>query len=158
MSTGNLTETALASRILRHLLVGEKPSGLRFGTAQILFHSGPSKPIGEPYINLASAWCVFPSRPEHLPLTEADVPATTTSEDEYQLIISLRDRTVVDVEVCHPIPHLLVTFDDHSVLYINGHNDQYEAWQAGQSFSEDEMWLVVACPGDSIAIWAPERF
>jgi len=93
-----------------------------------------------------------------LPLTEAEVPAPTTPEDEYKLIISLRDKTVAEVEVCYPVPHLLVTFDDNSILYVNGHNDKYEPWQAGQSHSKDETWLVVACPGDAIAIWAPEHF
>ena len=158
MTSGNLTAATEATRVLRHLLLGEQPSGLRFGSTQILFQSSPGKPRGEPYINLSSAWCVFPSKPTNLPSTEADVPGPTRPEDEYQLIISLRDRTVVDVEVCHPVPHLLVTFDDNSVLYVNGNNDHYEPWQAGQSFSENETWLVVACPGNSIAIWAPEHF
>jgi hypothetical protein len=125
---------------------------------QILFHSDPDKPSGEPYINLASAWCVYPAMPTELPLTESEVPAPITTEDEYQLIISLRDKTVVDIEVCHPAPHLVVTFDDRSVLYVNGHNEKYEAWQAGLSFSQNETWLVVACPCDSLAIWAPEHF
>ena len=157
MANGTPTAAIEATRILRQLLLGEQPSGLRFGMPQILFQSSPDKPKGEPYVNLASAWCVFPSRPGRLPATEAEVSGPTSNEEEYLLIISLRNKTVVDVEVCHPVPHLLITFDDSSVLYVNGHNEQYESWQAGQSFSEDETWLVVACPGDSIAIWAPEH-
>ncbi len=158
MVNGNLKEAKEATRILRHLLLGEKPSGLRFGTTQILFQAGAGKPNGEPYVNLASAWCTFPTRPESLPEDEADVPAFVSDEEEYNCIISLRHKTVIDVEVCQPIPHLLITFDDNSVLYVNGHNQQYESWQAGQSFSGNETWLVVACPGDSIAIWAPAQF
>src|SRR5688572_29949821 len=122
MDNGNLA-AAEATRVLRHLLIGELPSGLRFGTTQILFQSGPGKPMGEPYVNLASAWCVFPSLPDLLPATESDVFGPTSDEEEYACIISLRHKTVVDVEVCHPVPHLLVTFDDGSVLYVNGHNE-----------------------------------
>jgi hypothetical protein len=159
MSSANLTAAAEATRVLRHLFVGEQPSGLRFGgITQILFQSSPDKPKGEPYVNLGSAWCVFPSLPGSLPAGESDVCGPNTDEEEYECIISLRRKTVVDVQVCHPIPHLLITFDDGSVLYVNGHNEQYEPWQAGQSFSESETWLVVACPGDSVAIWAPEEF
>ena len=158
MSNESLAAAKEAARVLRHLLLGEQPSGLRFGMTQILFQSNPGKPAGEPYVTLASAWCVFPSRPATFPFTSADVSGPTSQEDEYQLIISLRNKTVTDVEVCHPVPHLLMTFDDDSVLYVNGHDDQYEPWQAGQAFSGDETWLVVACPRDSIAIWAPEHF
>ena len=158
MSTKALEAAREASRVLRHLMVGEQPSGLRFGATQILFQSSPGKPPGEPYINLASAWCVFPSRPASFPATEDEVRGPTTDAEEYECIISLRHRTVVDVEVCYPAPHLLVTFNDGSVLYVNGHNDRYEPWQAGQSHSGSEQWLVVACPCDSIAIWSPEHF
>ena len=158
MTNDALKAAEEATQVLRHLMVGEQPSGLRFGTTQILFQSSPGKPNGEPYVNLTSAWCVFPSRPASLPSAEAEVSGPISQEDEYQLIISLRNKTVVDVEVCYPIPHLVVTFDDNSVLYDNGHNEQYEPWQAGQSFSEHETWLVVACPCDSIAIWAPDTF
>lgn len=158
MVTGNPTDATEATRVLRHLLVGEQPSGLRFGLTQILFQSGPDKPKGEPYVNLASAWCVFPSLPDSLPETESDVSGPSNDKEEYECIISLRHKTVVDVKVCHPVPHLLITFDDGSVLYVNGHNERYEPWQAGQSFSGDETWLVVACPGNSLAIWAPDGF
>src|SRR5688500_18064308 len=111
MSSASLTAATEATRVLRHLIVGEQPSGLRFcGITQILFQSGPGKPKGEPYVNLGSAWCVFPSLPESLPAGESDVCGPTTDEEEYESIISLRYKTVVDVKVCHPVPHLLVTF------------------------------------------------
>ena len=158
MVNSNLTAATEATRVLRHLLVGEQPSGLRFGTTQIIFHSGRDRPKGEPYVNLASAWCIFSSLPTSLPVNESDVSGPASEEEEYKCIISLRHKTVTDVQVCHPVPHLLITFDDNSVLYVNGRNEQYEPWQAGQSFNESEHWLVVACPGDSIAIWAPDWF
>ena len=122
MANSKLTAAKEATRVLQHLLVGEQPSGLRFGTTQILFQSSPGKPKGEPYVNLASAWCVFPSLPASLPATESAVSGPASEEEEYESIISLRHKTVIDVEVCHPIPHLLIKFDDGSVLYVNGHN------------------------------------
>ena len=112
MTNRNLVAAKEATRVLRHLLLGQQPSGLRFGSTQILFQSGPGKPEGEPYINLASAWCVFPTKPSSLPDKESDVRSPASDEEEYQLIISLRHKTVQDVEVCHPAPHLLVTFDE----------------------------------------------
>ena len=132
---------------------------LAFGTTQILFQPSPGKPKGEPYVNLGLARCVYPSLPPSLPATELDVRGPVNDEEEYECIISLRHKTVADVEVCHPVPHLLVTFDDGAVLYVNGHNEQYEPRQAGRNRlqkGEIGSWLPVLC--DFAAIGAPEGF
>lgn len=42
-------------------------------------------------------------------------------------------------------------------VFINGSHDMFECWQAGVEY-DDEGWLVVAVPGNDIAIWTPDRF
>ncbi|MGD6778551.1 hypothetical protein ACQCT3_02180 [Sutcliffiella horikoshii] len=51
-------------------------------------------------------------------------------------------------------PHLLIHFEDGKTLYVNGHHNQYECWQAGDD--DGDGWLMVAMPGDDIAYWEPE--
>jgi hypothetical protein len=43
-------------------------------------------------------------------------------------------------------------------LYLSMDMKQYESWQLGVSFQLDDSWLVVACPGDGIAVWCPNSF
>jgi hypothetical protein len=149
--------TKLAEAVLRRLMLGEEVAGLRFGQPQLLFSSGVDKPLGVPYINLASRWKAFESRPTQFPLYESEL-AELSSQEELQQLLQLRHKTVESIEVLEPSPHLVITFNDGTVFYLNGHNEHYEAWQAGQSFSGDQTWLVVACPEDALTIWAPDEF
>ena len=149
------TDTQVATRVLEHLLKGAEVSGLRFGTPQLLF-DGVNRLPGEAYINLESHWLHFEQRPDQFPLQESEPPEMPRDE-ELEALLRLRGRTIVNVEIMSP-PHLVLTFDDDSVLYINGHDDMYESWQAGQSRSDDDIWLVVACPGGGLAVWAPDGF
>ena len=152
------SQAIAATRLLNHLLQGESVQGLRFGATQILFTCGAGKPRGEPYINLASAWAVYAERPQIFPSSEAAVPGARDEADEYMALVDLRHAVVERVEILEPLPHLIITFADSRLLFLWGGNNQYESWQAGQSFTDNENWLVVACPGGDLVAWAPEEF
>ena len=50
----------------------------------------------------------------------------------------------------------MLTFEDDSVLYLNGKNDQYEPWTAGLSgVPPEERIQVIACPGGELAFSLP---
>jgi hypothetical protein len=145
----------LAESLLGQVLVGSSVIGLRFGALQLLFTS-PAKVSGEPYINLSSAWTVFPARPDEFPEDESDV-ADCTDDDEVLLAASLRYKVVSSVEILEPWPHLILTFTDNSVLYLNGKNDRYEPWTTGLSHAPaDERFEVIACPGGELAFILPQ--
>lgn len=77
--------------------------------------------------------------------------------DSSKKLCELGMKKIVEVNLGDTSPHLLLTFDTGEVLFINGHHDTYECWQVGVSNTEndEEVWEVVACPGDSLAIWVP---
>ena len=152
------SDAADATRVLAHLIEGEEVAGLRFGGPQVLFTSGAGRPLGEPYINLVSAWAVYDSRPTSFPDREEEVPNQSEGAGECAAILALRHVTVLRVEVLEPTPHLVVTFTDGRILFLWGGHSQYESWQAGLSFSGQEDWLVVAAPGGSVVSWAPAAF
>jgi hypothetical protein len=44
-------------------------------------------------------------------------------------------------------------------LFVNGHHDKYECWQAGDGSGYiNHKWLIVATQGDNISTWAPDLF
>jgi hypothetical protein len=148
------SQKELAESILGSILIGGSVSGVRFGALQLLFE--PAAVVsGEPYINLSSAWTVFSTRPAAFPENESDV-LESTEDVEIHMATSLRHKVVASVEVLEPWPHLVLTFTDNSVLYLNGKNDRYEPWTAGLSHTPpDEQVQGIACPGGELAFILP---
>ena len=142
----------LAESILRRLLVGSIVNGVRFGVLELLFDTQAVS--GEPSLLLASAWTVYPERPDAFPENESDIDEGT-SDDELALAVSLRHKEVLSVEVFSPWPHLVLTFTDKSVLFLNGKSDRYEPWIAGVYGDQKERTEVIACPGGDFAFILP---
>lgn len=145
----------LAESVLNRLMKNSSVTGMRFFTPQLLL-DGPKDINQEAYINLTSEWEIFDEHPEQFPQTLEELP----QEEEELKIHSLRGEEVESVEILSPWPHLVVNFKSGKVLYMNGKDEQYEQWTAGlTSFGEsDQTWLVVACPGGGLAVWAPENY
>jgi hypothetical protein len=142
-----------AESTLQRLLLGTSVVGVRFGALQLLFDTLAVP--GEPYVNLSSAWCVYPNRPVAFPENEEEVPVLS-GEEELACAVALRHKEVAAVEVLHPWPHLVLTFSDGSVLYLNGRNERYEPWTAGLSgVPERDRVEVIACPGGGLAFIFP---
>ena len=133
---------------MNRLFVGASVVGIRFGALQLIFD--PPDIPGESCINLASAWLLYEERPSSFPENESDV-AESTFEAEISVAVSLQHKIVASVEVGDPWPHLIVTFADGTVLYLNGKNEQYEPWTvAHYNFAANGTTQVIACPGGDI--------
>lgn len=142
------------SAILSRLLLGAVVNGVRFGVLQILFDRASA--IGEPYLNLASRWQLFGEKPREFP--DLSAPADEPSEQELIRAIELRHKEVAAVEVLSPWPHLVITFTDSSVLFVNGKDAQYEPWSAGLAHApRDFQTAVIVCPGGEMAFILPQQ-
>lgn len=157
---GPLRARTVSSRIdpdevLNSLFAGAVVNGLRFGVLQLLFDR-QSDP-GEPFVNLASHWQLFAERPERFP----ELSGTSAEESEECALlraIAMRYKEVMSVEVLSPVPHLVMTFTDGSVLFVNGDDLTYEPWTAGLAHVPAELRTeVIACPGGEIAFILPDR-
>ena len=143
----------LAVSVLNRLMKNSSVTGMRFFTPQLLL-DGPNDINQEAYINLTTDWQVFDHRPEHFPKEFEEL----SQEEEESKIHQLRGEEVDNIEIQSPWPHLIVTFKSGKVLFINGKDSQYEPWTSGlTSFGDnrEQRWLVVACPGGGLAVWAP---
>nr|WP_239589329.1 hypothetical protein [Metabacillus crassostreae] len=148
---------------MNHLFVGSQLDGVKFGVGpgSILIkfmHYTSNQDPDELWINIESKWTVFSTDIKDFPVTENQIE-DLTEDEEYNLIFKLRRDKVVEVKLGETIPHLIMTFQSGLTLFVNGHHDFYECWQAGDGagFGGDH-WLIVATPGNDIAIWAPDSF
>jgi len=157
----NSSDRATALAVLRHLVEGAQVDGVRFGPVlQLLItnHSKKSAVKGQVYINLESRWEIFDALPQPLPNGEHEFRELTRDE-ELWLLCSIREAQIDRVDLGGETPHLMLVLEGGRVLFLNGHHDQYEPWQCGVALGDrDERWLVVACPGGDVAVWAPPTF
>ena len=158
----NKKDKNLADLILQRLCNHAEIGGIRFGPVlQILLAVEHSKNIpisGQVYLNLSSSWTLFSSRPTKFPKSEEDLPKMTT-EEEIQTICSIREQTIIEVELGEDAPHLILTLDDGKIIFVNGNDNQYESWDIGVAFGKiEESWQVIACPGGEISIFPPPNF
>ena len=152
----------VAEAVLRRLCQGGSVNGIRFGgilemLVQDSFH--PLPPLrGQVYINLASRWTLFESRPSQFPEHENELPELTV-EQELHLLCTIRERTIERVELGHAKPHLILTLDTGAIFFLCGNNDSYESWDVGVAMGDrSEQWHVIALPGGEVGIWAPKPF
>src|SRR5687767_14335526 len=147
----------LAAAVLRYLCVGAYVGGLRFGaTPELLIDGSPAE--GQVYLNLESAWQIFPGPPATIPQEENQVPVMT-EEQALLALCALRESEIVDIALGGDCPHLLVHFIDGRVLFVLGRHARFECWQLCVSWGPpDERSLVVARPGCEVAVWSPPGF
>jgi hypothetical protein len=154
-------EKNLAIPILKRLFEGAQIEGIRFGPVlQLLIDQNSSQKTtikGQIYLNLASSWTIFNSIPTPLPNSEDDFP--NYSEDEQiKILCSLRNLQITKVELGNKHPHLILTLENNRIFLINGIHYDYECWQAGIAFNQNEFCQIIACPGGELAIWKPRTF
>ena len=111
---------------------------------------------GTIYLQIESRWTLLDSLPEILPNSEDDLP-DLKEEERTGLLTSLKDIEIVGVELGSKQPHLILTFENDKVLLVNGVNN-FECWQAGVRNVPKESCEIIACPGESLAVWEPKTF
>lgn len=151
----------LADKTLKYLCVGSYIEGINFYGLKILFAENEvnkARIDGQIYLNIEGKFAVLPSLPEFFPTADT-LPELDWIESS-KIICELRMKKVVDLWLSIDVPNLIIIFESGEVLYINGHNDKYESWQLGVwgNTNKDEIWEIVCCPGDDIAVWAPDDF
>lgn len=152
-----------AEKALQQLLIGSQLDGIKFGAGPggtfLYFLHYTEKEPDKLWVNIEiNKFAVLPAAIKHsckaLPMIEE-----LTEEQAIKQVIGLRREEVTDVKLGDESPHLFIVFKSQKVLFINGYDEQYECWQAGdgEGYTGDE-WLVVAVPGNGIATWAPDTF
>jgi hypothetical protein len=150
----------LAEAALRHLLLGAHVNGIRFGPNLQLLIKKSNKILlqGQIYLSLESRWMLWSTAPENLPADEDDIPVLSV-EEELKTLYGLREQVIINVQLGELSPHLILTLASGYTFFTNGKHDLYECWQVGVSTKcSEECWMIVSCPGDDIAVWAPQRF
>ncbi|AXI09234.1 hypothetical protein CUC15_09960 [Oceanobacillus zhaokaii] len=152
----NKAEKTAAINVLNFLCNGAKIEGLNFYGLKLLLSENENnlnRIEGQIYINIESQFCLLKSLPKSIPSLE-DLPELDWIESS-KLLCELRLKQIIEVSLHHESPHLFMTFETGEVLFIWGHHEKYESWQVGVSEST-EMWEVVACPNNSLAVWGLE--
>ncbi|MBT2742613.1 hypothetical protein [Bacillus sp. ISL-77] len=156
-------EKQFAERALQHLFIGSQLDGVKFGVGAgailIRFmHYTTNQEPDDLWINIESKWTVLPNGMKNYPSSE-DEMEELTEEEEYNLVFKLRRDKVVDIKLGNSVPHLFIVFQSGLTMFVNGHHNLYECWQAGDGAGyTGEEWLIVATPGDQIATWVPDDF
>jgi len=150
-------ERLIAEETLKHLFVGSSVDGMQFGlspaTTKIYFtHYGRNSDEDFVFLNIESKWSIYPSDTVSFPGSEIAM-MDMTEEEEYWNLYKIRRQKVTQIKIGEMSPHLYITLESGLILFVNGFHEKYECWQSGVLF--DDSWLVVACPGNGIAIWAP---
>ncbi len=152
-------EKALAERVLQHLFVGRRICGIHFHTGPILLVDKPSTAaeMRDCFLSIDSAWTLLEKLPASLPeLVVENYELGHARRRTSELIAAVGQvawNTIMDVHLAETVPHLLVSFDNGKVLYINGHHDKFESWNVSAG-----DFTVVATPGDGVAVWCPDQF
>jgi hypothetical protein len=158
----NESDKRLAEAVISRLCQGAQIDGIRFGPIlQILIsdHSSEKPPIdGQVYLNLGSSWMLTEGAPASMPVSEDDFPQRSAA-GELEDICAIREQTIVWTRLGNDSPNLFLGLESGKVFCVNGRHDQYEAWELGVALGKrDEVWLVVACPGNEVSVWAPPGF
>lgn len=82
-----------------------------------------------------------------------------SEEEAINTILEIRREQIIDISLGEKSPSLMLSFKSGKCLYINGYDENYECWQAGdgEGYTGDD-WLIVAVPGNDIVIWTPDDF
>jgi hypothetical protein len=152
----------LAEKALNQIFIGSKLDGVKFGIGPgailIRFMHYINREPDDLWVNIESKWAVFPKGTSRYPTSENEMDVLS-EEEQYKLIFELRREEVITIKIGDTCPHLYIEFQSGKMLFVNGHHEMYECWQAGDGAGyTGHKWLVVAVPGDSIALWAPEDF
>jgi hypothetical protein len=150
----------IAEKALKFLCIGSVVEGINFYGLKILLsenNTNKDRIDGQIFINIESRFTIYDSELEFFPTKEEELPELDWDES-YQIICKLRLKEIVDIKLGMTSPHLLIYFESGEILFIFGHHSKYESWQVGTWYNteNDGNWEVIACPGDNLAIFAPE--
>jgi hypothetical protein len=163
-------DRAKAESILQALLLGCQVVGAEWYPFEfrILFgrvdpsHDQPTQQEREPQgldsrrqlLTIESRWTVYPARPKRLPESEEDLPQSPLDQQVASLA-RLSGQAITQVALGESRPHLILDFEAGALLFINGHDAAFECWNLTSDAPANQQWLIVATPGDDLAIFRP---
>ncbi|ANU20629.1 hypothetical protein BBI15_10575 [Planococcus plakortidis] len=152
-----------AERALKQLLVGSQLDGFQFGIGpgivRVCFTHYSEQDPDILWLNIEVRKIAVTTNHERLKSISKENLKELDDEDSFQLFLKNRREKVKDVWLGEESPHLYISLESGKILYVNGHDENYECWQLGdQSGYGDGNWLIVAVPGNEIATWSPEEF
>jgi hypothetical protein len=153
----NAKDKALADAILKHLCPGRRICGVTFYAIPNLVIDFDDKPqhSHETHLSIEGDWMLFDDEIPSLPPTQ--IPNYGTHKQRISELICrlgyLGWHTIVGAELGTDSPYLLLKFANGQTLFINGRHELYESWHITSG-----EFMVVAMPGDNLAIWCPNDF
>ncbi|AST91195.1 MULTISPECIES: hypothetical protein [Sutcliffiella] len=149
----------IALKTLNYLCKGSVIEGLLFHGLRILLSENEyneQRIEGQISINIESEFEIFQSLPEKDP--KSDELHKLDWVESAKKLCELRLKKIVDIKLGEQRPHLYFIFDSGEVLFINGHHQEFESWQVEvhNNTNLEDVFQVVACPGDNLVTWVPE--
>ena len=137
------TEYEQATSILHHLFTASSFVGIDFGSGpnhHLLYFSRQGL---ESWISIEGPW--------HVHATQS----TFDEGEQLEQLMRLRRERIHQVRLGDEHPHLELEFESGSLLFINGFQEQFECWQAGDARPlGGDAYLLVAMPQGELAIFA----
>jgi hypothetical protein len=148
--------------VLKFLCLDGQIDGIRFGPVPQLLISNSNKNSqsikGQIYLNLASKWRIYNTKPNEFPELEHEI-SSMTEEEEISEICKLRLKTITNISLTDINPNLIIEFNDQTTFYMIGYDPQYESWQLGVAYNPpNEFWDVIAMPGGEITAFIPKEY
>lgn len=151
-----------AESILHDLCLGKQVVGARWYASNFFIEIetvslNPRQALNDDLLlTVESRWTVFPTRPDHFPEREEELP-NLSLEQRVVALARLAGQEIVSVAMGDDHPHLILTFDSGSIFFLNGRHDSYECWNLSTVAAPDSHdWLIVAAPGSEVAVFAPK--
>ncbi|WP_214760680.1 hypothetical protein [Exiguobacterium sp. s129] len=137
------TEYEQATSILHHLFTASSFVGIDFGSGpnhHLLYFSRQGL---ESWISIEGPW--------HVHATQN----TFDEGEQLEQLMRLRRERIHHVRLGDEHPHLELEFESGSLLFINGFQEQFECWQAGDARPlGGDAYLLVAMPQGELAVFA----
>lgn len=152
-----------AERALKKLLIGSQLDGFQFGigpgVVRVCFSHYSEQDPDQLWLNIEVRKIAIIASDEQLTTISKETLEELDDEESFQLLLRNRREKVKDIWLGEDSPHLYISLESGKVLYVNGHDENYECWQVGDNHGYgDGDWLIMAVPGNEIAIWSPEEF
>ncbi|AIY04977.1 hypothetical protein Plano_1012 [Planococcus sp. PAMC 21323] len=146
----------VAEENLKKLFIGSQLDGVKFGVgpgavlAYFVHYSNQEPDLL--WINIEVMKMTVISSSETREGFQGKGVKELNDEEALNLLVENRREKVINVQLGNDSPHLFITFESGKTLCINGDDDNYECWQAGDGYGyTGENWLLIAVPGNDLS-------
>lgn len=152
----NLKDKIIAEEILQKLFIGSQLDGVKFGVGPeavlaYFAHYSNQEP-DRLWVNIeVMKMTLVPSSEKQEGFLGKEIKEMN-DEEAINLLLEIRREKVINVLLGSDFPHLFIKFESGKTLCINGDDDNYECWQAGDGYGfTGEKWLLIALPGNELS-------